>query len=72
VTVKRETSLPFLRSKEERRPWPWRCCPESCGCFIPVGAQGQVGWGPGQPELVGGSQPTGGVGTRWALRSLPT
>ena len=32
----------------------WHCCPESCGCPIPAGTQGQVGWGPGQPELVGG------------------
>ena len=47
-------------------------CPESCGCPIPGGAQGQVGWGPGQPELVGGSQPMAGVGTGWCLRSLPT
>jgi len=27
----------------------------SCGCPISGGAQGQVGWGPGQPELVGGN-----------------
>ena len=27
----------------------------SCGCPIPGGAQGQVGWGPGQSDLVGGS-----------------
>ena len=26
-----------------------------CGCPIPVGVQGQVGWGPEQPDLVGGS-----------------
>ena len=26
----------------------------SCGCPIPGGAQGQVGWGPGQPEVLGG------------------
>jgi len=32
---------------------------------IPGDAQGQVGWGPGQPELVG-------IGTGWALRSFPT
>jgi len=30
----------------------WHCCPESCECPIPAGAQGQVGWGPGQPELL--------------------
>ena len=23
-----------------------------CGCPIPGGVQGQVGWGPGQPALV--------------------
>jgi len=51
---------------------PWHCCPEGCGCPIPGGAQGQVGWGPGQPELVGGSQPMAGVGAGWALRTLPT
>ena len=29
----------------------------SCGCPILGDAQDQTGWGPGQPELVGGSQP---------------
>ena len=24
----------------------------SCGCLVPGGVQGQVGWGPGQPALV--------------------
>ena len=44
-----------------------------CGCPVPGGVQGQVGWGPGQPDLVGGSPACGGgVGTRWPLRSLPT
>lgn len=28
----------------------------SCGCFVPGSAQGQVKWGLGQPELVGGNQ----------------
>ena len=38
---------------------PWRCA--------------RPGWrGSGQPNLVGGSQPRAGVGTAWALRSLPT
>jgi len=23
-----------------------------CGCLVPGGVQGQVGWGPGQPGLV--------------------
>ena len=27
----------------------------SCGCPIPGGVQGQVGWGCGQPDLVSGS-----------------
>jgi len=22
----------------------WHCCPESCGCSTPEGAQGQIGW----------------------------
>ena len=26
-----------------------------CGCPVPGGVQGQVRWGPGQPELVGSS-----------------
>jgi len=42
----------------------------NCGCLIPGDVQGQVGWGPGQPELVGGSPAhSRRVGT---LRSLPT
>ena len=32
----------------------------SCGCPIPGGAQGHDECGPGQPELVGSNQPTGG------------
>jgi len=55
----------------QRAVRPWQCCPESCGCPIPGGAQGQAGWGSGQPELVGVSQPMAGVGTGWALRPLP-
>jgi len=26
---------------------------ENCGCPIPGGVQGRVGWGPGQPDLMG-------------------
>ena len=45
----------------------------SCECPIPGGIQGQVGWGPGQPELVGGSPARGKrVGARRSLRSHPT
>jgi len=29
----------------------WHCCTESCGSPVPGGAQGQVGWGPGQPGV---------------------
>jgi len=48
-----------------------------CGCPVPGGVQGQVGWGPGQPGLVlngevGGSARGRGVGDSWSLRSLPT
>lgn len=28
-------------------------CPENCGCTITGGIQG-YGWGPGQPDLLGG------------------
>ena len=41
----------------------WHCCPESCGCPIPGGAQGQSGWDPGQPERVGGNRPMARAGT---------
>jgi len=39
----------------QRAVRPWHSCPEKLWCPIPGGAQGQVGWGPGQPELVSGS-----------------
>lgn len=39
------------------------------GAPLPGGAYGQAGWGCGQPDLVGGNQPTAGSG---GLRSLPT
>ena len=39
---------------------PWHCCPESCVCPVPGGAQGRDEWGPEWPELVGDSQPTVG------------
>jgi len=31
-----------------------RAAQKGCGCPIPGGVQGQVGWGPGQPGLVNG------------------
>jgi len=42
----------FFTQRVVRR---WHSCPEKLWCPIPGGAQGQGGWGPGQPELVGGS-----------------
>jgi len=39
----------------------WYGCPEKLWCPIPGDTQGQVGWSPGQPELVGGS-PAQGTG----------
>ena len=45
----------------------------SCGSPLPGSAQGQVGWSSEQPDLVEDVPADGrGVGTRWALRSLPT
>ena len=45
------------------------------GCMtsraVPGGAQGQVEWGPGQPELVGGS-PAHGSGWGWVDFELPS
>ena len=39
----------------------------------PGGMQSQVGWDPGQPDLVAGNTAHGsGVGTGWSLRSPPT
>ena len=39
---------------------------------IPGGAQGQVGWGPGQLSCCVAALPTAQGGIGWALRSLPT
>jgi len=44
-----------------------------CRGPIPGGTQGQVGWGPGQPDPVDSKQVmVMGVGTEWALMALPT
>ena len=48
-----------------------------CGCPVPVGVQGQLGWGPRQPDLVCdllAGNPAHGreVGTEWSLKSLTT
>ena len=59
-----------LRSLKRKQEQSWKTteqlrtgCPEKLWCPIPGGAQGQVGWGPGQPELVGAALPTARVGT---------
>jgi len=39
------------------------CESRPCPCS-PRGAQAQVGWGPGQPELVGAPSPWQGVGAQ--------
>ena len=43
----------------------------SCGCPIPGGTQGQVGWGPGQPGLVGGV-PAHVRGCNWMGFKVPS
>jgi len=42
----------------------WHSCPDKLWCPIPEGARGQVGLGPGQPEVVRGS-PAHGRGWKW-------
>lgn len=45
----------------------------SCECPIPEGIKDQVGWGPGQPDLVGGSPNHSRVdGIGWVWKFLPT
>jgi len=43
----------------------WHCCPERFWLLISEGAQGQVAWDPGRPDLVRSNPAHGkGVGTR--------
>lgn len=42
----------------------------SCGCLISGGAQGHVGWGPGQLSWWGAALPMAGGGAGWALKSF--
>jgi len=56
-------------------PWEWWGCPKrGCGCPVPGGVQGQVGWGPGQPGLVnvevGGPAQQGGW--RFMILGVPS
>jgi len=50
-----------IHYSEDGEVRPWHRCPEKMRCPIPGGTQGQVGWGPGQPELVGSSPAHGRV-----------
>ena len=59
----------FFTQRAVRR---WHNCPEKLWCLIPGGAQGQAGWGPGQPELVRGSPAHGRGWGGGALKFLPT
>jgi len=45
-----------------------------CGCPIPGGVQGQVGWGPGQPGLVNGEVggPAWQGGWRFMILEVPS
>jgi len=36
----------------QRTVMPSYCCPESCRHSTSGGVQGQVGWGPGKPDLL--------------------
>jgi len=42
---------------------PWHSCPESCGCSIPGGAHGQVGWALHSLSWWGATSPWQGVRT---------
>ena len=70
----KEFSLVLLgEEKTPGRPHTGTAAQRSSECPIPDDIQGQVGWGPGQPELVGGnSPPQHRVRAGWAVRSLPT
>ena len=47
---------------------------ESCGCPVPGGVQGQVGWGPGQPGLANGEVdgPAQQGGWRFMILEVPS
>jgi len=48
--------LQLLRQFNKPSPKLAQGAQRSSGCPIPGDMQGQVGWGPGQPGLVGGNQ----------------
>ena len=50
-----------------------RAAQRGCGCPIPGGVQGQVGWGPWKPGLVNGAVdgPAWQVGWRFMILEVP-
>ena len=54
-----ETQITVLRREDSTEMG----CPEKSWCPMPGGAQGQIGWGPGQSHLAGG-QPNHGQGLK--------
>jgi len=58
------------KSFTQRTVRHWHSCPEKLWCPIPRGAQGQVGWGPGQLSWWGAALPMAGGGAGWALKSF--
>ena len=51
-----------------------RAAQRGCGCPIPGGVQGRVGWGPGQPGLVNGEVggPAQQGGWRFMILEVPS
>jgi len=47
-----------------------RAAQRGCGCPIPGGVQGQVGWGPGQSSLVNGEAGGPACGGGWSFMIL--
>ena len=52
----------FRKFFTQRAGRPWHCCPKGCGCPIPGGAQGWVGWALGSLTWWGAPSPQQGVG----------
>ena len=72
------TSKIILEERNKTDILDWKCqkistfAQRRCGCPLPGGVQGQVGWSSEQPDLVEDVPAHGrGSGTRWSLRSLP-
>ena len=52
VSQKCQQPLCFIVLHHESGEVLERAAQRACGCSVPGGVQGQVGWGPGQPGLV--------------------